>query len=72
MKDKQTDGQTEQCFHLNKDGQTDKQTNRTMSHLESGVLEVHDGVGDTDVQLEDDLLHVEGTRQTVHQTQETL
>jgi hypothetical protein len=43
-----------------------------MSHLESGVLEVHDGVGDADVQLEDDLLHVEGTRQTIHQTQETL
>ncbi len=59
-------------FHLNKDGQTDKQTKRRMSHLESGVLEVHDGVRDADVQLEDDLLHVEGTRQTIHQTQETL
>jgi hypothetical protein len=43
-----------------------------MSHLESGVLEVHDGVGDADVQLEDDLLDIEGTSQSVHQTQETL
>ncbi len=43
-----------------------------MSHLESGVLEVHDSVGDADVQLEDDLLDVEGARQSVHQTQETL
>jgi len=38
-------------------------------YLESRILEVHDGVGDGDVKLQNDLLDVEGTRQAIGQAQ---
>ena len=38
----------------------------------SGILEVHDGVRDGDVQLENDLLDVEGSGQSIRQAQQTL
>ena len=44
----------------------------TNIYLESGVLEVHDGVRNGDVQLENDLLHVERAGQAIRQTEKTL
>jgi len=45
--------------------------NVNLIYRHAGILEVHDGIGDADVQLQDRVLNVERSSQTIGQMKKT-